>query len=933
MRTDPEGDESLRSAVEAWSELPASYTDNSCKNRPDTTRECWRTHGCDHNWVAADWTACDATCGQKGKQTRNVVCQAKPAEVRQASSRAPAGATEDTSQVKYVDDALCDSPTDTKPIAARECDNDDLLCTYRWSAQEWEACPDGCGSSFEVRPVVCVREDGTLVSDERCRRNAGVHKRALEFDDNGYVLVNNFPSIKTPTYEFWMKADGLRAREETLLHKDKHIAVKWAAGKLAFWVHTAGLGWAIAASYSLDAEDTRFTWTHVAATFDGKQANLFVDGDRVASVAFSAVIDQSPSPLVIGGTAEGESQFNGLLSGVRVWEAVRSGLEIKGSYDETLKGTEQGLVALWPLDEVAGSTVAHDAVVGGNTYDGALLGGGLRWVDNMDCEVELNTAFAATAPLGRPLVASSFEGCANLCASTDGCVAWTFIPAGAPEAPRSQYRECSLVAAGDYESNVAGGSVSGLKAACRVDNGKPNVSRRCESRKTCVYGRATPMPWSDPALRCSATCGAGVRRRESRCQIETHGSMFYGQEAGAAFCAALADKSYVELECEDDSSCAFEWVAGDWQDNRCAAACGESSMPRAVSCQKRTKAGDPTTAVGSVPSARCDADAKLPATKTCYSVATCEYSWGSEDWGDCAPACGTSTQKRRVWCLRSDNQQVEAADCAESAGEKPDEAKACYSYDTCTYAWHYKGAGSASCGDGIKNGDETEVDCGGSCPDCSVDGGWSAYGPWGACDATCGEGVMLSTRTCTSPAPANGGRPCDGAASISKVCKLPACQVDFGDVCDYTSALKSYDVSIKQGETLTLTTIPPGKAHVAIKLTANVDVDIRLETEMGDPLVSYTDPNEHWGTSLFEYRGMKIKGCTDGCASPQQMLFHGDGKTHTFVGDADYSSEYIYVVETDQPLVLKASGYQDGHGTVSYQFDCVSDCSICTPLF
>jgi len=68
--------------------------------------------------------------------------------------------------------------------------------------------------------------------------------------------------------------------------------------------------------------------------------------------------------------------------------------------------------------------------------------------------------------------------------------------------------------------------------------------------------------------------------------------------------------------------------------------------------------------------------------------------------------------------------------------------------------------------------------CGGTCTqtysgNCSVNGGWSA---WGSCSATCGGGT--ETRTCTNPAPANGGATCSGSSSQS--CNTQACPVNGG---------------------------------------------------------------------------------------------------------------------------------------------------------
>lgn len=56
-----------------------------------------------------------------------------------------------------------------------------------------------------------------------------------------------------------------------------------------------------------------------------------------------------------------------------------------------------------------------------------------------------------------------------------------------------------------------------------------------------------------------------------------------------------------------------------------------------------------------------------------------------------------------------------------------------------------------------------------------IDGQWSSWGSWAECSKTCGGGSQTRSRVCTSPAPENGGLPCQGSASDTKECKTFAC--------------------------------------------------------------------------------------------------------------------------------------------------------------
>lgn len=58
----------------------------------------------------------------------------------------------------------------------------------------------------------------------------------------------------------------------------------------------------------------------------------------------------------------------------------------------------------------------------------------------------------------------------------------------------------------------------------------------------------------------------------------------------------------------------------------------------------------------------------------------------------------------------------------------------------------------------------------------TVDGGWGAWITSGSeCSVTCGRGSRIRIRSCSNPAPVNGGQDCPGAVYESKSCLLKEC--------------------------------------------------------------------------------------------------------------------------------------------------------------
>ena len=60
-----------------------------------------------------------------------------------------------------------------------------------------------------------------------------------------------------------------------------------------------------------------------------------------------------------------------------------------------------------------------------------------------------------------------------------------------------------------------------------------------------------------------------------------------------------------------------------------------------------------------------------------------------------------------------------------------------------------------------------------------INGRWSDFGDWSDCSAVCEGGTQTRTRTCTEPAPENGGADCVGDSSETRECNMQDCPGNF----------------------------------------------------------------------------------------------------------------------------------------------------------
>ena len=371
-------------------------------------------------------------------------------------------------------------------------------------------------------------------------------------------------------------------------------------------------------------------------------------------------------------------------------------------------------------------------------------------------------------------------------------------------APANGGADCAGSATETQECNTQGCPVDGgysdfgdwSECSVECEGGTQTRTRTCTNPApanggTDCVGDATetqncntnPCPvdggWSDFGAwsQCSAECGGGTQTRTRTCTNPAPAN-------GGADCEGSA----TETQYCNEHECA---VNGDWSDfgdwSECSADCGGGTQTRTRTCTNPTPANRGADCVGNATE-----------TQDCNKH-ECPVDGGwSEfgDWSQCSADCGGGTQTRTRTCTNPAPAN-EGADCVGDATETQD----CNTHE-CPVSGGWSDFGdwsecSADCGGGTQIrtrtctnpapanggadcvGDATETkDC--NTNPCPVDGGWSEFGAWSECSADCEGGTQTRTRTCTNPAPVYGGADCVGDATETQNCNLNPCPVDGG---------------------------------------------------------------------------------------------------------------------------------------------------------
>lgn len=206
---------------------------------------------------------------------------------------------------------------------------------------------------------------------------------AIDFDGfNDYVAVPQndiFEIEENITLEAWVKARSLGQWESFLNYvqdngsNESGFDFAYVDNKLRFRIMTTTMGgndWNDNPGFNIPLD----TWVHVAGTYDGETVKMYVNGVLMESENKNGPLDWEfqPIELRIGSYIDDNELYywDGAVDEVRIWNVARTEEEIRTTMCVELAGNEDGLLAYYRLDELAGEEV-FDA--GPNDLDGGMF--------------------------------------------------------------------------------------------------------------------------------------------------------------------------------------------------------------------------------------------------------------------------------------------------------------------------------------------------------------------------------------------------------------------------------------------------------------------------------------------------------------------------------------------------------------------------------
>ena len=225
-----------------------------------------------------------------------------------------------------------------------------------------------------------INGDGTYVP--------GMVGQAFSFSGAGYVEIPYDPvqDLNHFTIEVWVNlaTDDLGFRALVAKPEPRPASLWLNDDKVVVWFDPIG---AVVTSIT---GLTPGQWYHIAGTYDGAEARVYVDGTLDSTAAQSVVPLTNPGPLFLGqrGDNQAFAFYEGLLDEVSIYNRALTAEEVSAIYQAGSEGKTRpappepvpppaGLIGWWPGDDDADDVTAnnnHGTITGDGTFVPGMVG-------------------------------------------------------------------------------------------------------------------------------------------------------------------------------------------------------------------------------------------------------------------------------------------------------------------------------------------------------------------------------------------------------------------------------------------------------------------------------------------------------------------------------------------------------------------------------
>ena len=280
---------------------------------------------------------------------------------------------------------LCGSAFDTRLAIWDACggtalvcnDDDGPTCTGLQSSIEMDV---NIGTTYYVQ--VGGYNDATGDGDLTIFVSQDV-QYTLNFDGNDDYVEVPYSADLNPdqfTIECWVRAiDSEGTYRSVITSRDDnpqrgYIIYAGSNNRWQFWTGD-GPGGSVSWNVLQGPSISNYVWTHIAATFDGSDMNLYVNGILEGTLTSVDFGKNETQPLRIG-AGETESTtpnffFNGTIDEVRIWNTVRTQQEIRNDMYRELEypSSETNLNAYYQFNQNSGNILPDESP---NSHSGTL---------------------------------------------------------------------------------------------------------------------------------------------------------------------------------------------------------------------------------------------------------------------------------------------------------------------------------------------------------------------------------------------------------------------------------------------------------------------------------------------------------------------------------------------------------------------------------